>query len=75
MTHLRNSWTEGHTRCALLMIAALAILLSLTTLVDLIKQNTARGQALRASLSGPHRMVVAEPPPNTAVEQVATALP
>lgn len=74
MPHRPATWTEGHTRCALLLIAVLAILISVSVLVDLIHQNRARGDALRAQLAAPHRMVVAEPPNNLA-DQVATALP
>ena len=74
MPHRPTAWTEGHTRCALLVIAALAILVSVTVLVDLIEQNRARGAALRARLADPDRVRLVVQP-NDAAQEVAAALP
>lgn len=74
MPHRASSWTQGHTSFVLIIVAMLAILLTITTLVDLIKQNVARGDALRARLANPDRVMMLTHP-RSSPEQVATNLP
>lgn len=76
MKHLPppSRWSEGQTRAVLLVIATVAILVSLTVLVDLIQQNKARGDRLRARLADPHQAVAMLPAPATGA-QVASLDP